>query len=74
MKVWKLLYNFPRWAARDTYNAKDKLVGAMKRYFRLTSVQRPGAASIVHVRQQTFRSLGMDEKRIAGQLLMDYFV
>ncbi len=72
--LWKLFYSFPRWAARDTYDAKDKLVAALMRYFCLPVEQRPGAAWIVQVREQTFRSLGMDEEQIAVQLLIDYFV
>jgi hypothetical protein len=72
--LWKLFYRFPRWAARDTYEARDKLVAALTRYFRLPLEQRPGAAWIVHVRERTFRSLGMDEEQIAVQLLIDYFV
>ena len=71
---WKRNYQYPRFAAKDLYAAKDKATAAFERYFSLPRSSRPEAAWIIVTLKDDMRSLGMDTQQIACTILLIYWV
>jgi hypothetical protein len=71
-EVWKFCVA-PHFVSRNVRHARDCIIAALARYAGLSKEQRPGAASIVLAREEALRSVGIDERQIATQMLQDYF-
>ena len=71
---WKLNYQYPRFAAKEMFGAKDKATAAFERYFSLPRRERPGAAWIIQMLEDDMRRLGMDNQQVASMIFMIYWV
>ena len=71
---WMLLYNYPRFLARDMYRGKDASVAALTKYFELPEEFREDRAFFVRTLEQGLRDLDIDDQDIAKAFLMMYWV
>lgn len=71
---WMLLYNYPRFLARDMYRGKDASVDALTKYFELPKEFREDRAFFVRTLEQGLRDLDIDDRDIAKTFLMMYWV
>lgn len=71
---WMLLYNYPRFLARDMYRGKDASVAALTKYFELPEESREDRAYFVRTLEQGLRDLDIDNQDIAKCFLMMYWV
>jgi hypothetical protein len=70
--VWKLFVS-PRFVSGKVRRARDGIVDALVRYVSLPTEQRPGAAWLERAREEALPSIGLDDQKIATQLLGDYW-
>lgn len=71
---WKLLYKIPRFWAKDMWEAKDLVHGALLKYFKLPLGQRSDGAWVVQTLESEMRDMGVDDQQIASILMMTYWV
>lgn len=71
---FKLPFRYPKFLSRDTYVAKDKVVGALARYFELPKEERPGAAWVIDNFENEMRQIGIGNKDIAAIVMAVYWV
>lgn len=68
--AWKLLFRYPRLAARKMYTAKKNLIDAFEVYFQLPKEQRTDSAWLVQELEAQQRHLGIGDRDIATMGLM----
>lgn len=71
---WKLIYQIPRFWAKDMWEAKDLVHGALLKYFKLPLGQRSDGAWVVQTLESEMRDMGVDDQQIASILMMTYWV
>lgn len=68
--AWKLLFRYPRIAARKMYTAKKNLIDAFEIYFRLPKEERKDSAWLVQELEAEQRQIGIEDRDIATMGLM----
>lgn len=68
--AWKLLFRYPRIAARKMYTAKKNLIDAFEAYFGLPKEQRADSAWLVQELEAEQRKIGIGDRDIATMGLM----
>lgn len=71
---WKLLYRYPHILCKDMHAAKDHLVGALKKYFRLPLESRPGANWLVRMMETEIQNLGVDKDDFCKMIGLIFWV
>lgn len=62
---WKYVFQLPRCLSKDTYAARDGLVGALTKYFHLPRERRSDTAYFVKMAESELRDIALDEREIA---------
>ncbi|KAI9844750.1 MAG: hypothetical protein M1837_005283 [Sclerophora amabilis] len=71
---WKFNYQIPRFLAKETYTAKDRITVALEKYFNLPEEEREESAWMIQALEMDMRKVGLDEQQLASMIMVLHWV